>query len=150
MEQEKKNYEINFLLKNEEDKEVIVNIFKKLQLSISGDSGISKIKLSYPIKKENFAFFGSFYFSTEPANIINLTEELRNKKNILRFSILFRPIIEERKREENENVDTGKKKLLEEYSKKEKISVSQETSKAPRTENLSNEALEKRLEEILK
>ncbi len=150
MDEGKKNYEIDFLVKAEEDKEIIVKALEKSQLSIIGAAGMSKIKLSYPIKKESFALFGYLYFSGNPENIADLTDELKNKTKILRFYVISRPIIEEKKDERIEETRPEQKQFPRGYQEKEVVAVPQPSSKTPRTEALSNEALEKRLEEILK
>lgn len=140
MEIERKNYEIAFLVKSEEDREGIIKILKNSQLPVIGEGRISKIKLAYPIKKENFAYFGYLYFSGSSQDIGNLTDSLRNEPKILRFSIVIQPII---KKDEPGAVERASSRQAQKVAPQlpKKISV---------TETLSNEALEKKLEEILK
>lgn len=149
MEIERKNYEIDFLVKSEEDQEGIIKILKNFQLPVIGGGGISKIKLAYPIKKENFAYSGYLYFSGSSQNIGSLTDSLKNEPKILRFSIITKPIIKEDERSAVERVFLDKTRYLSESRQTQKVTP-QLPKKPTGTEALSNEALEKKLEEILK
>jgi len=140
MNEERKNYEIAFLVKSEEDQEGIRKILRNFQLPVIDGDRISKIKLAYPIKKENFAFSGYLHFSGSPQDIGNLTESLKNEPKILRFSVITQPIV---KKDEHRVVERVSSRQTQE-------AAPQLPKKTPRTEVLSNEALEKKLEEILK
>jgi len=140
MNEERKNYEIAFLVKSEEDQEGIRKILRNFQLPVIDGDRISKIKLAYPIKKENFAYSGYLHFSGSPQDIGNLTESLKNEPKILRFSVITQPIV---KKDEHRVVERVSSRQTQE-------AAPQLPKKTPRTEVLSNEALEKKLEEILK
>ena len=140
MNEERKNYEIAFLVKSEEDQEGIIKILKNSQLPVIGEGRISKIKLAYPIKKENFAFSGYLYFSGSSQDIGNLTARLKNEPKILRFSVITQPIV---KKDEHRVVERVSSRHAQEVTP-------QLPKKTSVTEVLSNEALEKKLEEILK
>ena len=139
MNEERKNYEIAFLVKSEEDQEGIRKILRNFQLPVIDGDRISKIKLAYPIKKENFAYSGYLHFSGSPQDIGNLTESLKNEPKILRFSVITQPIV---KKDEHRVVERVSSRQTQE-------AAPQLPKKTPRTEVLSNEALEKKLEEIL-
>jgi len=139
MNEERKNYEIAFLVKSEEDQEGIIKILRNFQLPVIDGDRISKIKLAYPIKKENFAYSGYLHFSGSPQDIGNLTESLKNEPKILRFSVITQPIVKKDERRVVERVS----------SRQTQEAAPQLPKKTPRTEALSNEALEKKLEEIL-
>jgi len=139
MNEERKNYEIAFLVKSEEDQEGIIKILKNSQLPVIGEGRISKIKLAYPIKKENFAYSGYLHFSGSPQDIGNLTESLKNEPKILRFSVITQPIV---KKDERRVVERASSRQAQEVTP-------QLPKKTSVTEALSNEALEKKLEEIL-
>jgi ribosomal protein S6 len=139
MDKELKNYEIAFLVKSEEDQGEIIKILKNSQLPVIGEGRISKIKLAYPIKKENFAFSGYLYFSGSSQDIRNLTNSFKNEPKILRFSVIAQPIV---KKDERGMVERASSRQVQE--------VTPQLPKKPTvTETLSNEALEKKLEEIL-
>ena len=67
MENDKKHYEIGFLLKAEDKKADLAKILKASGAEITEEGPVSGIKLAYPIKKENFAYFGFVRFLAEPS-----------------------------------------------------------------------------------
>lgn len=152
--EENKNYEISFLVKSESDREELIKILKDSQFSVINGSQISRIKLTFPIKKENFAYFGYLYFSGDPANIQKLSDKLKTESKILRFLIISQSIIKESETKISEEISSVQTKPLLEHKKIQETSLqssfSQSVKKPARTEALSNEALEKKLEEILK
>lgn len=152
MTEENKNYEIGFLVKTELDKDEIVKAVKSSEFSIIGEGPVSRIKLSYPIKKENYAYFGYLHFSGSPANVQGLNDKLKTGSKVLRFSIVPQPIVKEvRISEQDSSVQT---RHFSERRKAREVSsrplTSQSVKESPKPEVLSNEALEKKLEEILK
>jgi len=153
MNEENKNYEIGFLAKDESDREGLVKILKENQFSIINDGQISRIKLAFPIKKEDFAYFGFFHFSGDPANIKNLSATIKTESKILRFTIVPQPIFREREGRYSEGGHSDQSKSFSEQSKAQATHFpfsSPAPKKTVRSEALSNEALEKKLEEILK
>jgi ribosomal protein S6 len=152
--EENKNYEVSFLVKSDSEKEELVKILKDSQFSVIKDGQISRIKLNFPVKKENFAYFGYLYFSGEPANIQKLSDKLKNESKILRFLIISRPVINESENKISEEISSVEAKPFLEHKKIQETplspSFSQSIRKPARTEALSNEALEEKLEEILK
>lgn len=150
-----KNYEIGFLLKPEKDRQNLITSLINHQMSINKESQISRIKLAYPIKKENFAYFGSIYFSGNPENIKKLTEDLKHNSQILRFIIVSKPIYETSPEQpppipyfQSQKVKSISEEKLN-YSESAE-SKKQLLKKSQKPEELSNEDLEKKLEEILK
>ncbi|MDP3015372.1 MAG: 30S ribosomal protein S6 [bacterium] len=143
MDKEPKKYEIGFLVKLEEDKGELARILKDRGFSIIDDGEVSRIKLAYLIKKENFAFFGYLYFSGDPESVKELDKELKTSPKILRHLIISRPVI---MRKIESKIDS-EKVYTREISAAPAISARKIT---PKTEVLSNEELEKKLEEILK
>ena len=150
MEKESKKYEIGFLVRLEEDKGELAKILKDRGFSIIDDGEISRIKLAYPIKKENFSFFGYLYFSGDPESVKELNKELKTSQKILRHLIISRPVImrnvENKTASDKAEFSPGKV-YAPEVSAAPAISARKTT---PKTEVLSNEELEKKLEEILK
>lgn len=139
MDKEFKNYEVAFLVKSEEDREKILKNLNNFQFPIIHEGKTTKIKLAYPIKKENFAYFGYLHFSAKPEEIKNLTSCLKNESGILRFLIVAQPFIKKEK-----DLEIGK------VSSRPIFKNSPLAKKKSTAETLSNEALEKKLEEILK
>ena len=88
--QEIKQYELTFWLKDE-DLSLIKNILQKRGVAISAEKPLTKFRLSYPIKKETNAFMGAMVFDADPASIESLTAELNIAPGILRFMISAAP-----------------------------------------------------------
>jgi len=147
MEKELKNYEIGFLLKDEKDSEEISEILNRHQVEfINPKEGLSRIRLAYPIKKENSAFFGYFYFSANPNQLKELEKELKLNKKLLRFIIVSKLTMEAPSRP---SIKTIKRKVVPTTPLKT-VKPAQPIKKVEPTPMLSNEELEKKLEEILK
>jgi ribosomal protein S6 len=151
---EEKKYEVGFLIKSEPDKEGLIKILKDNQFSIINAGQTSRIKLAYSIKKENFAYFGYLHFSGDPANVPKLSDQIKNDSKVLRFLIIPQSIIKEGEGRIPEEISSTRAKY---FSERQKVQGTPFESPAPqlpkkpaRTEALSNEALEKKLEEILK
>ena len=151
--EETKNYEIAFLVKFEADREELIKNLKANQFSIIGEGQISRIKLAFPIKKENFAYFGYLHFSGDPKNIKNLSDEIKTEAKILRSFIIPQPP-KESEVKIPEGISSARLRRFSERREIKEIPLQSPTSqlakKQAKTEVLSNEALEKKLEEILK
>ncbi len=150
MSEETKNYELAYLLKSEEDYKEILYSVNGAEIQIASEGQLSKIKLAYPIKKESFAYFGYLYLTANPESVKNLSEALRSNLKILRFLIFIKPPVKS-----PESIKPSRTRPSREPSEHAKTPESAIfRPKAPtapgRAQNLSNEALEKRLEEILK
>lgn len=146
-----KNYEIGFLAKSEEGKEWLVKTLKDRHFSIADGGDFSRIKLAYPIKKESFAYFGYLYFSGKPENIKELKNELNPSPKILRFIIISEPVMMEENKKQEERQIISEKSSFESPAPTPAISQPlKEKPEKPKTGTLSNEELEKKLEEILK
>ncbi|MBI2591708.1 MAG: 30S ribosomal protein S6 [Candidatus Brennerbacteria bacterium] len=137
-----KQYEIAFILKTENGY-IIKQELNNRGFSILNESPINKIRLAYPIKKESQAYWGYYGFNGAPAEVKGLSVELKLKPEILRFLIISLPkksaVSKERR------VSTARTiiaKPIEEIEKPEKPFYD-------KNKILSNEALEKKLEEIL-
>jgi ribosomal protein S6 len=128
-----KIYELNLHLStklDEKDRDVVWGKIKKVieteKAEILEEGSSRQIELAYPIKKENYSFYGHLFFRALPETILVLKELLLHEKAILRYlifthkSISRKPvstrmsrrrerIVEEKKDEIKEGVDeTGK------------------------------------------
>lgn len=128
----KKKYEIAFLSKTEESSPILQSLTNR-GLVILSENPLTKIRLAYPIKKENFAYFGYVHFEGDPAAIKNLRADLKLNPEVLRYLVITRPFGEK---------EVKKSEPAESAEPKEKLSLSPESV-------LTNEALEKKIEEIL-
>lgn len=131
---EKKEYEIAFLAKSEEAAKDLIGVIKAQGAEIVSESPVNKINLAYKIKKETSAYFGYAQFSALPENIKLMDDVLKNKGEILRYLIITPPYMK------------NKPRSIPPYRRSSKP-VSE--AKPQATMPLSNEALEKKIEEIL-
>lgn len=144
MNEETKNYELTFLLGSEGDYGEVIKTIRANHIEIKAESQPAKIKLAYPIRKENFAYFGNLYFSADAQAVETLNKTLRGNSKILRFFIFTKPVVrktEDRKTERVSRYATESEKIPERIFR---------PSTPEKSGNSTNEALEKRLEEILK
>ncbi|MFA5084354.1 MAG: 30S ribosomal protein S6 [Candidatus Paceibacterota bacterium] len=130
---EKRKYEIGFVIKTE-DASVISQSLKNRGFAVLNDNPVEKVQLAYPIKKESYAYFGFLHFEGDPAAIKNLKDDLKLNPEVLRYLIITPPFIKK---------PAWRKSLP--------VQSQQEIKPALPTESiLTNEALEKKIEEILK
>ena len=130
-EKSEKDYELSFLLKEASHQAAVLNILKKYQIVPAYESPPIQIRLAYPIKKQTSAFFGFCYFRAETEALLKIKEELDLDGEILRFLIIASPA---------------------KPAVREKVVPRPPDTKSPEPAipTLSNEALEEKLEEILK
>lgn len=138
-EEGKREYELALVLKAE-DISPIAKILKGAGFSIVKESPLNKVRLAYPIKKENQGFFASYLIEGEALSVADLTKELELNKEVLRFLILTPVKLREA---------IVRKAFVKENNISDK-STEPEKPSYDSGKMLSNEALEKKLEEILK
>ena len=161
--EEQKNYELSFLVNKEEYFQKIFGALKHAGASVVYESQAQKIRLSYPIKKENAAYFGYLHFSADPGIVKKLNHQFKIQPEILRFSFLslianaqqssshpasrrsYQPRIYQSKTTMNE-APTQKEAIT---KMKQAPAVEVVAAKTKDTSGLSNEELEKKLEEML-
>ncbi|MCS6789123.1 MAG: 30S ribosomal protein S6 [Patescibacteria group bacterium] len=129
--EELKVYELSFLIEDPVISEKILNLLKQFNAEIVLNKQPEKINLAYPIKKQNQAFFGFVYFKALPEQIIEIDKILHQEKDLLRFMIIKDPIIKDNKNTQNK--------------KSHNLNIKEKNN----FDHLTNEALEKKLEEIL-
>lgn len=135
----KREYEIGFLVRSEEQGQEVVKVLHRYQAEITQEGQVAKIRLAYAIKKEMNVYFGFLWFVAEPDAVAKIEEDLRLNKEVLRFLIVTPPT----KR-------TAKEKGPEAKVRPEKPSSPLPVAaEMPSSKELTNEDLEKKLEEIL-
>lgn len=149
MEKGERIYELGFLLSGKLTLQEANELQKKLEDFLSKEAKIlkkaelQKKNLAYPIKKEEQAYFGFFYFSLLPTKIKELQEKLKLfDKGLLRFLCLTPP-------PNFDKIMAGgypSKKVAQKEAKEKKKIKEKETKKEP--EKIDLEALEQKLEEI--
>ena len=127
----KKEYELAFLLTSEETLDFLLAALKKHTITPSYQSPVNQIRLAYPIQKNDSAFFGFFHFEALPETILKVKNELALNAGLIRFLIVTPP----------SRLPAREKRI---------IQRTPESKPSEPVEALSNEALEQKLEEILK
>ncbi len=141
----KESYEVAFWTKDENDGSV-KKVISKHGGEIIKEKPVQKMRLAYPIKKENFAFFGNIIFRMAPDKVIGFKTDANLEEGVLRY--FFRRAKKNRTdggsaREENQAAGSFREKT------RSFLGFRSEPKKG--TEQvLTNEALEKKIEEILK
>jgi len=129
MSEDVKTYEISYLVKDFAGEQAVLKALNQNKAEILRQGALSEIKLAYPIKKHQSAQFGFIQFASAPESVAQIKSALALNAQVLRTLVISiskpteeqRPIV----------------KKLEPERKEAPSSV------------LSNEALEKKLEEIL-
>ena len=133
-----KNYEISFLSKTEEGLALVSKLLKQHQFEITLEGPVKKIALAYKIKKETQCFFGFFHVSGSPESLPALDHDLSINPEILRFIFITPPFAK------TKEPAPAKRQLSRPAPAKIEPEI-KSSSPAP----LSNEALERKIEEIL-
>lgn len=130
-----KKYELSFLVKEEGDDKKVLEFISKEGGSIDLEPQATKISMAYPINGFNQAYFGYVHFSVKPEVIANLEHELVTRDFVLRHLIITPPFVKDSKVKQEEKASA-------------EVKTESKTEPA-RTESLTNEELEKKIEEIL-
>lgn len=136
---DKKEYELNAMLVDEAVASEVEALIKKNGGEMIKPASVASVRLAYPLKKHESAFFSTFIFSAYPNVVKIIKDELALNVKVLR-SLILTPPVKVIPREPRPDKVQGIKK----DGAAEVISI-------PKPEGVvSNEALEKKLEEILK
>ncbi len=128
-------YEIIALLKSEDAAKVSAALQKRGAVILT-ERPLQKVKLAYPIRKEAFCFVGGFEFTVAPAALVGLSESLVLEPDILRVLVHHAAARDERRSREDR-------------TPRRPAPVSRMPRKPGDVPMLTNEALEKKIEEIL-
>ena len=129
----KKEYELAFLVNEETDAPGIVEALKAAGAELRLEGPVRKVALAYKIKKQDSAYFGFVHFAMESAAAKSLEGVLALRPEILRYMIVTPPSVQAKPFQQS----TGPRPPA---------AKPYEPKTAPA---LSNEALEKKIEEIL-
>lgn len=144
MDKELKKYEIGFLVRNENGGDDVNKILNGHKCELIESGALNRIRLAYPIKKETVGYFGYYHFLAESLTIEKIKSELDLNSNVLRFLLITPPA--EKQMPFVAKFETKKKPIVpKEIEPKAEIK-----RPMPAPQVLTNEALEKKLEEILK
>ena len=131
---DKKEYEISFLTTAEEGSAAVTKLIREKGGTLTLEGGLKKIALAYKIKKETEAFFGVYRFEMDGTGVKELEKDLLVTPLILRSIIIVPPKIKPQAPRRDPSAPRTAPAAPE---------------KKAGTEVLSNEALEKKIEEIL-
>ncbi len=134
-EKDNKEYELAFWMKEESDLAKIKALMDDLGLEITHTSEIKRTAFSYPMKKESEGYFGFIHFKSNTENLATLNHELKVEGSVLRFIISKNPIKKSEVREMRRQITESRP--VEKVEQKP-------------ADLVTNEELEKKLEEILK
>jgi ribosomal protein S6 len=135
-----REYEVSFWLTSEEAISEILDILASAKMLISVKAPLTSLKLAYPIKKHTSAFFGSCIFTGLPENLKQVEKALLNNPKILRTLIMTPPV----------KVTVREPRVVSaDVSSRAKVSA-EPVKPVVDSSILSDEGLEKKLEEILK
>ncbi len=141
-ETEKKKYEITFWLK-EENGAPVKDVLRANGCDVLEEKEIHKMQLAYPIKKERFAFLGNVTFASRPEAVRKIGDSLNLDHMVLRYAVTG---MDERKaappRETVDNARSG-------FSSFRERAAYPSPARKKEEDVLTNESLEKKIEEIL-
>jgi len=136
----KKEYEIGVLVRKEEDIPEVRRIVEQHGGGFTSEFQAKKIALAYPIEGETEGIFAFARFSAEPANAKQLEHDLTTANVVVRSLIVVPFKISRR-----DAVGASKKRAQAVRQPAPVIAP----SSVPAVHTLSNEALEKKIEEML-
>ena len=111
------NYELTCLLSPDLDEAGIEKIQELIKVKSLLKETPKKVKLAYPVEKQEQAFLLTREFPAEPKEILELNKILKQEKNILRFLLIKKqkeekkPEFKPRKPEEKADLSKIEKEL---------------------------------------
>ena len=133
-------YEITYLLKDEADLRLLQACLAKFHASHVEDVSLTKVRLEYLIEKTSQAFLGVSTFWIDSSVLAEFSRDLRLIPEVLRF-LITRPAL----RRSREGSKGGERRP---FSQRREVRGVVSESRGGGAE-LTNEALEKKIEEIL-
>ncbi len=146
-EKDKKEYELGVLVANEDDVAPVMTALRGHNGEVSVEPRAKRLTLAYEIKKHKEAVFAYCTFKAVPTDVKNLEQDLRTKNDIIRFLIVKTPkpdLAAERR------TFTPAESATQRRTRTMRPGVAPSADAKPAAPKpLSNEALEKKIEEIL-
>jgi ribosomal protein S6 len=143
--QDKKAYEVGFLAGEETGVDALKELIARLGGEVTLTGPMERILLAYTIKKQTQAHFGHLHFSLSPDKMPEMKDELRRMPAVLRSLIITPPFA---RREQRPMPPMGERRPMSAPRMATPIPQVAPVEKAP-VGPMSNEALEKRIEEIM-
>lgn len=142
---DKKEYEIAVLLKSEGDLANVLTLVGQHGGELSSETKSRNLALAYEIKKQKDAVFAYCNFKAFPDQVKELEHDLNNRQDVLRFLLIASPPAAEKMAPAMGALRRGRRPMR---SSGPSSAPGAEPQKQP-SKPLSNEALEKKIEEIL-
>ncbi len=135
---DKKEYEISFVVKQKDGESAVDMLLKQYGAEVVFRSPVTETRLAYPIKKFHQAYFGYMHFIGAADAVEKIVHDANLNPAILRILVVTPPVGKGAQSARKERTDRPAKKSVE--------------TAAPAVVGgmLTNEALEEKLEEILK
>lgn len=140
MSEDKKIYELCYLLTSPDAEEEVLALLSQHEGQLLHQGKISEIRLAYPINKQEAALFGFLQFNALPENVVKLSKTLSFNKKILRYIVMNLPL----------RAVVSKTQEPEAAPSRVEQVIRPAEPRPVKPEALTNEALEEKLEEILK
>jgi len=147
-----RTYELTYILPDKISEKEIPQVCQKIKKliplgKILKENFLGRRKLAYPIKKNDFGYYATLVFETEPEILSKMAVKLRLEEDVIRYLLVgiekAKEVKKVKERKEIKKVEKPKIKVKAK-PKKAKITVAIEK------EEEKMKALEEKLEEILK
>jgi ribosomal protein S6 len=152
-EKDKKEYELAVLVKTEEDLTSVVALVRQHNGEMSAEPRAKKLALAYPIKGITEAIFAYGNFHALPSDAKELEHDLNIKPEVIRFLMIASPAPAESLDRERERQPMAPGAMPSQrrtrVMRPSSPSGAASDMKPSAPQPLSNEALEKKIEEIL-
>src|SRR3989344_445762 len=141
MEHEPRTYEIGFLASDEGGAQAVLEALKRRGAEILLEGPVEKITLAYAVKHQTSAYFGYMHFRVAPDAVRVISDDAKGHTTILRSLVVTPPLMKPKPRWDGSKL-------------RQRAPIGAAPQQAPEAPKgpmpLSNEALEKQIEEILK
>ena len=144
-EQDKKEYELAVLVKNEDDLAPVAALARQHGAEIATEFRAKRLTLAYEIKKNKEAVFAYCTFKAEGPATKELEADLNTKAEVIRFLIVKAPAPDTSSRQASPLGAAA----VQRRGRTMRTPGAPEATKPAVPKSLSNEALEKKIEEIL-
>ncbi|HQI74500.1 MAG TPA: 30S ribosomal protein S6 [Candidatus Pacearchaeota archaeon] len=154
-----KNYELTMLLKIDSEEQTakllgqIKENLEKNQVSIKHDTLPTRIKLGYPIKKNNEAFMVSYVFECEEENLDPIKTYLDFQDNILRYSLIKEKILQNKQVRSRRDINAQKpldvSEIPQDQEENKETPVQEVVQEKKHEKKADLEEIDKKLDEML-
>jgi len=141
---DQKEYELSFIIPSEDDVKTVAETVLRHNGVIVRRQPPRKISLAFPIHKHREAYFGFFIISLNPANVFSLNHDLNMTGSVIRFLIVSPVAVSA-----PASTDVSPDAVKPVHSPSRHREPAALPIPPASSGTLTNEALEKKLEEIL-